>query len=512
MKPEHPARCAAIVPERPAVTAPTLPADDDIPVSDGIATPVRCYATEPVGPARSSAVSAVDLANLVDAAPDGLLLVDGHGIIRHANRRIESLFGYDPDELVGQTVEVLLPEHLRSVHLVRRDRYRASPTIRTMGSGLDLRGRRRDGTLILVEVSLSPIEFDGAPAVVAAVRDVSARVEADAHVRRIERLVDRAHEGVYLIDPITARFTYVNAGAAAQSGYGRQALLSMTPLELMPDMDSTILQRVLERVATRGRLVPIVTRLRRADGEDLPVELLVERDESPGGAVAVAALVRDLSERRQSEEMLDETREELALVEDRERIARDLHDRIIQRLFAIGMSLQASAGQVPEGTAFERLGRSIDDIDDTIREIRAVIFELQPPTPSGSLRRQLLTAVRETRSVLGFEPHVVLSGPLDSVVGPSLAAELLAVVEAGLANVAAYAKPTAVEVRVTAERTGMLSLELDDDGLGIPELIEPGRDLAGFAVRAEEIGGTLRIERQVGRTGTRLSWQAPLQP
>ncbi len=512
MRPELPAHRAAVVRERPSGTAPTIPAPDTIPPVDGLPATERSCVAEAARPARSAAVSVADLANLVESAPDGLLLVDAHGIIRHANRQMESLFGYDPDELVGQTVEVLLPEHLRSVHLVRRDRYRASPTIRTMGSGLDLRGRRRDGTSITVEVSLSPIEHDGAAAVVAAVRDVSARVEADAHVRRIERLVDRAHEGVYLIDPVTTRFTYVNAGAAAQSGFGRRALLSMTPLELMPDMDAAILQRVLERVATRGRLVPIVTRLRRADGEDLPVELLVERDESPGGGVAVAALVRDLSERRQSEEMLHEAREELALVEDRERIARDLHDRIIQRLFAIGMSLQASGAQVPAGTAFERLGRSIDDIDDTISEIRAVIFELQPPTPSGSLRRQLLTAVRETRSMLGFEPHAVLSGPLDSVVGPSLAAELLAVVDAGLANVAAYAKPTAVEVRVTADPAGLLSLELDDDGMGISELIEPGRDLAEFAARAERIGGTLRIERQVGRTGTRLTWEAPLQP
>jgi len=361
----------------------------------------------------------------------------------------------------------------------------------------------------VVEVSLSPTVHDGAPAVVAAVRDISARVIAEAHTRRIERLVDRAHEGVYLIDPETLRFSYVNAGAAAQTGYGRHALLSMTPLQLVPDMDESLMRRIFERVSTQGRLAPIVTRLRRADGEDVPVELMLERDESPSGGAAVAVMVRDLSERRENEEQLDETRQELALAEDRERIARDLHDRVIQRLFAIGMSMQATLDFLGDDGAANRLSRSVDDIDQTIREIRAVIFELQPPDHGESLRRRLLAAVRETRALLGFEPRLEMFGPIDTLVDGTLAGELLATISEGLSNVARHARATAVDVRVTVERDGTLTLEISDDGIGIPELFDPGNGLANMTTRAHRLGGELRVGRRHGRSGTRLVWQVP---
>jgi len=460
------------------------------------------------GPGDCGITSAV-LANLVEAAPDGLLLVDHDGIIRHTNRRLEELFGYDRAELIGRPIEMLLPDGAHDAHRRHRERYRAEPEVRSMGSGLDLHGRRRDGSRIVVEVSLSPTEHEGRPAVIAAVRDVGDRVVADAHTRRIERLVDRAHEGVYLVDPLTARFTYVNAGAAVQSGYGRRALLSMSPLHLLPDMDEAILRRVLDRVSTRGRLTPIVTRLLRADGNDVPVELLVEWDESPDGSGVVAAMVRDLSERREHEEQLDDTREVLALVEDRERIARDLHDRVIQQLFAIGTSLQATLEQADGDTTRMRLGRSVDDIDRTIREIRAVIFELQPPGLAEPLRRRLLGAVRDTRSELGFEPSVRFTGSIDEV-DEAAAAELLATLGDGLSNVARHARATAVEVVVGLGDDGQLRLEISDDGVGIPELFDDGSGLRAVADRARRRGGSWHIGNRPGRNGTRLVWQIPV--
>lgn len=451
-----------------------------------------------------------DLAGLVEAAPDGLLLVDGDGTILLANQQVEELFGYTRAELIGQAIERLLPTAAREAHVAHRNRYRSDPRTRSMGSGLDLYGQRRDGSTVVVEVGLSPTLHDGRPAVIAAIRDISARVAADAHTRRIERLIDRAHEGVYLLDPQDLRFTYVNAGAAVQSGYGRQALLSMTPLHLMPDMDEAILRRLIERAAAAGRISPVITRLRRSDGVDLPVELLLEWDTAPEGT-AVAVLVRDLSERRESEEELEETRRELALVEDRERIARDLHDRVIQRLFATGMSLQAIVAHLLDDTLSGRIGRAVDDLDTTIREIRAVIFELQPPDQGESVRRRVLSTARDARASLGFEPVVRFDGPIDTVIDGAVAAELLATLQEGLSNVARHARATAVTVTVTvSSRAGDdVVLEIVDDGVGIAAPVAGGNGLINMATRAERLGGSCEVAPVGARGGTRLRWSVP---
>ncbi|MGD9750515.1 MAG: PAS domain S-box protein [Acidimicrobiia bacterium] len=449
-----------------------------------------------------------DLAGLVEAAPDGLLLVDENGVILLVNQQVEELFGYRREDLIGNTVELLLPEAVRGMHRTHRQRYRSDPRTRSMGSGLDLYGQRADGSRVVVEVSLSPTLHAGRPAVIAAVRDISARVAADAHTRRIERLIDRAHEGVYLLDPQTLRFTYVNAGAAVQSGYGRQALQAMTPLHLMVDMDEAILRRLIERAAAQGRVSPLVTRLRRSDRVDLPVELLLEWDAAPEGTAAVAVLVRDLSERRENEEELEDTRRELALVEERERIARDLHDRVIQRLFATGMSLQATLDRLADEQLSSRVGRAVDDLDSTIREIRAVIFELQPPDHGESIRRRVLSTARDARATLGFEPVVRFDGPVDSLSDPGVAAELLATLQEGLSNVARHAGATSVTVSMSA-RAGRITLEIVDDGVGIGTVGGTGNGLPNMATRAERLGGTFEVVTASPRGGTHLRWSVP---
>src|SRR3954454_91109 len=122
---------------------------------------------------------------LVDTAPDGIVMADEDGTILFANRQAESLFGFGRDEMLGRSVDDLLPERLRKVHGAHRTRYRAQPRLRVMGAGLLLFGRRTDGTEIPVEISLSPLPSDEGLRVVAVVRDVSERVLADARQREV---------------------------------------------------------------------------------------------------------------------------------------------------------------------------------------------------------------------------------------------------------------------------------------------------------------------------------------
>ncbi|MFP5334005.1 MAG: sensor histidine kinase, partial [Actinomycetes bacterium] len=197
-------------------------------------------------------------------------------------------------------------------------------------------------------------------------------------------------------------------------------------------------------------------------------------------------------------------RARLAVLEDRDRIARDLHDLVIQRLFAVGLSVQSAARTVnPEVS--ERLEHVVDDLDETIKDVRRTIFQLQARHPAGGLRQDIESVVTEAGDALGFAPRLRVEGPLSSVPAP-IAEDLVAVLRESLSNAArhASAKRVVVDVRVGSE----ILVEVSDDGRGIPQ--EPTRrsGLANLADRAAAHGG--EFESVPGeRGGTTLRWRVP---
>jgi two-component system, NarL family, sensor histidine kinase DevS len=202
-------------------------------------------------------------------------------------------------------------------------------------------------------------------------------------------------------------------------------------------------------------------------------------------------------------------REQLAVLGDRDRIARDLHDLVIQRLFATGMTLEgALRGMEPEERA-DRVRRAVDDLDQTIKEIRTTIFALQTPEekPSDGVRAAVLDACRAAAQSLGFEPVVTFRGPVDTLVSGVVSEHLLAVLREGLSNAARHSGAKSVLVNVTIEGDEV-SLSLVDDGRG---LAPGGRrsGLTNLASRADQLGGSFRASpRHEG--GTELLWQVPL--
>ncbi|MGI9645537.1 MAG: PAS domain-containing sensor histidine kinase [Ilumatobacteraceae bacterium] len=314
---------------------------------------------------------------LLDASPDGLLLVDPDGVIRLANPSSSTIFGRAGDELVGMRVEQLVPEERRAGHVHHRERYVRRPDSRPMGSGLRLFAEHADGTLFPVEISLSPIVSDGVQYTIATVRDVTDREEALSNV---------------------------------------------------------------------------------------------------------------------------------ALLKDRERIARDLHDMVIQRLFAAGMSLQAVAGQAGSPIVTERIHATIDELDDTIKELRGTIFRLGQQEER-SLSSQVTELVHHRSRLLGFRPELEIDGSLSDL-PEHVSDQLLATVTEGLSNVARHAEATEAVVRI--ERTGDgLVLTIADNGVGMSP--EPKRlgGLSNMMWRAAELGGTCTIGAE-DSTGTRLEWTVPV--
>jgi signal transduction histidine kinase len=221
---------------------------------------------------------------------------------------------------------------------------------------------------------------------------------------------------------------------------------------------------------------------------------------------AQAAVALELAERRRDSERF-------AVLEDRDRIARDLHDLVIQRLFATGMQLEGAVrlieGRPSEASA--RVHRAVDDLDGTIRELRSTIYGLQAPQDEhSSLRALLLQAVDAGAEQLGFAPSVRMDGLLDTLVQGGVADHLLAVLRETLSNAARHAAATKVDVLV-AVRDDELLLEVTDDGVGLVSTGTSTRrsGLANIASRAEQLGGTLDLESAPG-AGTKVSWRIPL--
>jgi signal transduction histidine kinase len=200
--------------------------------------------------------------------------------------------------------------------------------------------------------------------------------------------------------------------------------------------------------------------------------------------------------------------ERVAVFEDRDRIARDLHDLVIQRLYATGMSLQGSIGLIGSPEVAQRVSTAVDALDETIREIRSSIFALQtrqPERPAG-LRSRILQVADEMTGLLGFPPSLELEGRLEDDVPSDVSDHLLGALREALSNAARHSGASKVEVQVRAQ--GELSLTVRDNGSGI----KPGGRRSGLTnldQRAVELGGSFRVEPATGG-GTELDWRVPL--
>ena len=314
---------------------------------------------------------------LLQASPDGLLVVDAAGIIRLANRSAESIFGYDAGCLVGLPVEALVPDEQRAAHARHRQRYLEQPERRPMGTGLRLFGQHAHGDLFPVEISLSPVELEDVTFTVATVRDVS------------------------------------------------------------------------------------------------------EREESAS---------------------------KLAMLRDRERIARDLHDMVIQRIFAAGMNLQALLGEVDSPVVAGRILDTVDELDVTISELRSTIFRLEQQVTERGLSALLAAVVHDRRQALGFDPIVRIRGTIDDV-PDHVAEQLVATVSEGLSNVGRHAGATSAEVLVEGH-DGVLRLEITDNGVGLGQRRQGGAGIRNMMWRAAELGGSCTVGAADPK-GTRLVWQVP---
>ncbi|MGH3267006.1 MAG: sensor histidine kinase, partial [Trebonia sp.] len=200
-------------------------------------------------------------------------------------------------------------------------------------------------------------------------------------------------------------------------------------------------------------------------------------------------------------------------LEDRDRIARDLHDLVIQRLYATGISLQGTMPMIVKPEVADRVDGAVDAMDETIKEIRGTIFALQardaarPPDP----RAGIVRLIEEMTAMLGFAPALRLGAGLRTLNSEELTEQTLAVLREALSNTARHAGASRADVTVDVSQDGLLSVVVTDDGNGLPP---EGRrsGLRNLADRAVTFGGELRLDQAepgAPRPGTRLEWRVP---
>ncbi|GAB2766394.1 two-component system sensor histidine kinase [Nocardioides salsibiostraticola] len=262
------------------------------------------------------------------------------------------------------------------------------------------------------------------------------------------------------------------------------------PIELVGGELRAIVIPLRAHLAAPGVLVALFRREHRPD-EHEERELLMSFADQAALAIDRTQAVQD--------------RLELAVISDRDRIARDLHDLVIQRLFATGLQLQGIRSSADRPEVASRIDQTIDALDLTIKDIRTTIFELQTPR-SGSLRSEVRGLVKEYVPVLGFSPTVRTMGPIDTAVPTETREQLLAVLREAVSNIARHALADYAEIEVKAGAREV-TLTVTDDGVGLPEKRNES-GLRNARRRAVSLGGTLDITAE-GR-GTQFVWRVPL--
>ena len=497
------------------------------------------------------------LAAIVSSSEDAIVSMDPAGTLTTWNPGAERLLGYSAEEICGTPVSRLVPDGLRVDIEEQMARVRGGMHIPSR----DTVRIHKNGHEIEVAEALSLIrEPTGAATGISAVlRDITARKRAERELRRL--LVDGQRRERWLGSISEVRLAMLGGGGIEQW----LALIARRASELS-DADGVTVSAVtdhddahLEVIATHGAIVApwlgqrfpvqgstagrVFTSGRSTVTTDPPSVLDVDQpDALPAGLGpvllvpittshgndGVLGVVRLVGRAGFSAEEIrvvesfgqqaglaieldraQNDRAELAVMGDRERIARDLHDHVVQRLFAVGMALQAASHSIEDPPALERIGESIEELDATIRDVRSTIFSLALRTSDKvgtSTRARLLDVTSMATQGLGFRPRLQFDGPVDTKIPEELVPDVLAVVREGLSNATRHAKASRVEVRVDVHND--LTITVTDNGVGMSDSTRSS-GLANLRARAEARGGSMTVGT-VDKRGTRLHWQVPL--
>jgi PAS domain S-box-containing protein len=245
--------------------------------------------------------------SLLDVAPDAMIAVDEAGMIQWVNARTEEVFGYPRNELVGQPIELLVPDADKGAHVANRLRYVEAPTVRTMSDSLDIKGRRRDGSEFPADIVLSFLRTDSGLLVTAAVRDITLRRQAEADLRRMSDLIESTDNAV-ISKTIDGTVTSWNRGAERLYGYTADEMVGRTVAVLMPPGQPDEVPGLLRNIAAGQGAVYIETTRRRKDGQIIDVSMTISPiTDARGEVVGASTIALDITDRKNMDRALVES-------------------------------------------------------------------------------------------------------------------------------------------------------------------------------------------------------------
>ncbi len=445
--------------------------------------------------------------NLIENAPEAIVVVDHEGAIQLVNAQTEALFGYARDELLGKSIELLMDEGHQDTHRQHRVGYLANPRLRAMGAGIETRGRRRDGTKFPLEIGLSPLDTEGGPIVVALIRDISDRLAAEERAKvATRRWYDLTGDAIIMSDS-AGKYVSWNAGAEQMFGWKMEEVVGrawfLVPLDLMAEA-----QAISQKARTSGLPISYETERLTKDGRRIPVMGTIALLPAHDGPERVSVIFKDMTAHR----LLEEQGKSLVRMEERERIAMDLHDGVIQALYGVSLSLTAAG--VTESKEFGSSGKRIQhQIDDIIRSIRNYIFDLRPEQGDQGLEEGLRLLADEVRINSLLTVDVELDRAAVASLGPDVADDVIQIAREAVFNVIRHAEATAVQLAVHRDEDRLV-LSIRDNGHGFSIMDagwKPGDGLKNMQARASAIGCSIMLERPAdGGTLVRLACPFPL--
>jgi PAS domain S-box-containing protein len=439
---------------------------------------------------------------VVESAPNAMVLINHLGLIDMVNTQAERLFGYDRAELLGQPVEMLVPQRLRVAHPQLRQSFFADPKSRPMGAGRDLFGLRKDGSEFPVEIGLNPIETDEGIMVLSSVVDLSARKRMEERFRRV---VEFAPNAMVMING-SGRIEMVNAQAEVLFGYERAELLGQ-PIETLvpqrfrthhPGLRMTFLGDPKSRPMGAGRDLFGL----RKDGTEFPVEIGLNPIETDEGPMVLSAIV-DISDRKLKEDHIQ------SALKEKDVLLGEVHHRVKNNLQIVHSLLDLQSARIED----ELVREMLRDSQNRIRSMALIHQTLYQSKDFAGVDfgTFLDTLIPTLISSYGTDPsRIALSIKADEVQLP-----LNAAVPAGLlvneliSNALKHAFPdgrsgeVAVMLRSNADRrsaANSIILTVSDDGVGIPERLDLQQTetlgLQLVALLTEQLHGKLDIRRR----------------
>lgn len=438
---------------------------------------------------------------LIESAPDAMVVCDESGLIVQVNQRTEQLFGYLREDLLGHSVEWLVPSHLSKVHREHRAKFFKSPSLRNMGTVI---GMHKGGEQIPVEIQLSPMMLGDRLLVIASVRDMRERQQAREVQARFGAVMENSPAAIVMLG-MDLTITHWNWGAERLLGYQAKEVVGKNIAILLPPDRSRDYQEILERLTKASKIEDYETVRRHKDGSRIDVALTASllKDES-GRTVGINVIQHDIRERKRLEQQIAEVADT-----ERQYWSRELHDSLGQEVSGIGMLAASLRQQLPGESPQAKLAAQLETtIDRTKQNLRRFAKGLFPVAVDGS---GLSVALRELAKEIShvYKLDCRFECPEEIPLEDNFSAtQLYMITREATHNAAKHAKPQQVVIRL--EDHDGVRVSIQDNGQGLPQKLDE-RATLGLRIirhRCGLIGASLQIESPPAG-GTLISCRIP---